>query len=256
MSKIYLITEAANEVEVENHVLRYWEEELSLPVHRNELGHRYYTEDDVKLFQKIKYMKEQGLQLKAIKLVLKGMNIWPVEENEKTQSELFEENEEENDYENTEEKADKGKNEIMTENKEKNIKRNVIETWEMNGKRKSNEKEKNARIENQSEKTINIGENGTDNEKVEDEYDRQIKNKNKVIRECEKDKMEADRLEKAKKLRMIIQMIVKETMEEYMESCSMNIKDIIAKEMDYQFRMWQEQLDENNKEYRMKKKLF
>ena len=36
----YLISEAAKKVDVETHVLRYWEEELELPIKRNELWHR------------------------------------------------------------------------------------------------------------------------------------------------------------------------------------------------------------------------
>lgn len=67
---VYLISEAAKEVCVENHVLRYWEEELALPVKRNSQGHRYYTTEDLNTFKRIKYLKEQGLQLKAIKLFL------------------------------------------------------------------------------------------------------------------------------------------------------------------------------------------
>ena len=67
---IYYISEAAKKVQVENHVLRYWEEELQLPIKRNEMGHRYYTEQDVKQLQEIKLLKEQGLQLKAIRTVL------------------------------------------------------------------------------------------------------------------------------------------------------------------------------------------
>ena len=38
----YTISEAARLLSVENHVLRYWEEELELNIPRNELGHRYY----------------------------------------------------------------------------------------------------------------------------------------------------------------------------------------------------------------------
>ena len=66
----YLISETAKLVGVESHVLRYWEDELKLPIRRNELGHRYYTKDDVEQFIEIKKMKEQGLQLKAIRTVL------------------------------------------------------------------------------------------------------------------------------------------------------------------------------------------
>ena len=49
--KTYLISDAAKRVQVESHVLRYWEEELKLPIKRNEMGHRYYTEDDIRRFQ-------------------------------------------------------------------------------------------------------------------------------------------------------------------------------------------------------------
>lgn len=71
MENYLLISDAAKEVQVESHVLRYWEEELHLPIKRNELGHRYYTPEDVERFRQIKSMKERGLQLKAIKMVLK-----------------------------------------------------------------------------------------------------------------------------------------------------------------------------------------
>lgn len=68
--KIYLISDAAKQVQVESHVLRYWEEELKLPIKRNEMGHRYYTQEDIARFQEIKDLKEQGLQLKAIRNML------------------------------------------------------------------------------------------------------------------------------------------------------------------------------------------
>ncbi|MCM1046052.1 MAG: helix-turn-helix domain-containing protein [Candidatus Gastranaerophilales bacterium] len=71
MSEYLLISDTAKKVKVESHVLRYWEEELQLPIKRNELGHRYYTEEDVERFKQIKGMKERGLQLKAIKMILK-----------------------------------------------------------------------------------------------------------------------------------------------------------------------------------------
>ncbi len=71
MQNYLFISDAAKEVKVESHVLRYWEEELHLPIKRNELGHRYYTEEDVERFKQIKGMKERGLQLKAIKMILK-----------------------------------------------------------------------------------------------------------------------------------------------------------------------------------------
>lgn len=63
----YLIKEAAAKVGVESHVLRYWEEELRMDIHRNAMGHRYYTEKDIEVLSKVKDLKGRGLQLKAIR---------------------------------------------------------------------------------------------------------------------------------------------------------------------------------------------
>ena len=46
----FMISEAAKQVNVESHVLRYWEEELDLTIGRTEMGHRYYTKDDIQRF--------------------------------------------------------------------------------------------------------------------------------------------------------------------------------------------------------------
>ena len=55
MEKVrYMISDAAAAVDVETHVLRYWEDELGLDVPRNELGHRYYTRDNIKQFLRIR----------------------------------------------------------------------------------------------------------------------------------------------------------------------------------------------------------
>lgn len=70
VKETYLINEAVKEVHVEAHVLRYWEDELDLPIKRNPQGHRIYTQEDIDRFIKIKGLKEKGLQLKAIKTVL------------------------------------------------------------------------------------------------------------------------------------------------------------------------------------------
>ena len=69
----YSISEAGKLVGVESHVLRYWEDELQLEIPRNGKGHRYYRELHIRLFQKIKELKEKGYQLKAIEQVLKTM---------------------------------------------------------------------------------------------------------------------------------------------------------------------------------------
>jgi MerR family transcriptional regulator, light-induced transcriptional regulator len=70
----YMISEASKRIDVEAHVLRYWEEELELPISRNEMGQRYYKETDIELLKKIKHLKEQGFQLKAVKMLLPNLN--------------------------------------------------------------------------------------------------------------------------------------------------------------------------------------
>lgn len=69
----YMISEAAKRVNMETHVLRHWEEELELKIGRTEMGHRYYTEDDIRLFNCIKELKEQGMLLKELKQLIPDM---------------------------------------------------------------------------------------------------------------------------------------------------------------------------------------
>jgi len=68
--KRFLISYASRKINVEAHVLRYWEEELGLEIERNEMGHRYYKKEDIELFKSVKELKDKGFQLKAIKLLL------------------------------------------------------------------------------------------------------------------------------------------------------------------------------------------
>lgn len=68
--KEYPVSEAVRLVGVESHVLRYWEEELQVPIRRNPQGHRVYSEEDIALFRRVRELKEKGLQLKAIRLLL------------------------------------------------------------------------------------------------------------------------------------------------------------------------------------------
>lgn len=68
------ISDASKKVDAEAHVLRYWEDELGLDIPRNELGHRYYREDDIDLLVSIKHLKDKGFQLKAIRMLLPDVN--------------------------------------------------------------------------------------------------------------------------------------------------------------------------------------
>lgn len=62
------IKEAAKELHVEAHVLRYWEDELQLEIKRNSMGHRYYDERDIRMFREVQELKAKGFALKDIRM--------------------------------------------------------------------------------------------------------------------------------------------------------------------------------------------
>lgn len=70
----YIISDASKKVDVEPHVLRYWEEELELDIPRNEMGHRYYKQEHIDTFKTVKALKDQGFQLKAIKMLISDIH--------------------------------------------------------------------------------------------------------------------------------------------------------------------------------------
>ncbi len=69
----YLISDTAKKLGIEPHVLRYWEDELELTIHRNEMGHRYYTDTDLRVLENVHKLKDQGFQLKALKMIVPEM---------------------------------------------------------------------------------------------------------------------------------------------------------------------------------------
>lgn len=69
----YMISEASKKIDEKDYNLRYWEDELELKIGRNELGHRYYKESDIEVLKMVKHLKEQGYQLKAIKMFLASL---------------------------------------------------------------------------------------------------------------------------------------------------------------------------------------
>ena len=72
METRYTVRQTVEMTGVKSYVLRYWEEELELRIGRNELGHRYYTQEDIETFRRVKELKAQGIQLKGIKNILKN----------------------------------------------------------------------------------------------------------------------------------------------------------------------------------------
>lgn len=168
MQTMYFISEAAKEVKVENHVLRYWEEELNLPVKRNEQGHRYYTKEDVERFIYIKQLKEEGLQLKAIRTILEKQGAT-----------------EERIVERVERKGNTPQLMILNSNKLK-------------------------------------GQRGP--------------------------QMEEEQQDKAYRLQMLLKAMVAEAVSENNRELGLEIKEIIQKEMDYQFRLQDEREEEREKQ--------
>lgn len=63
---VYSVSEAVKILEIKSHVLRYWEDEMKIPVQRNEMGHRYYTRYDIQVFLSINELKKKGYSLKEI----------------------------------------------------------------------------------------------------------------------------------------------------------------------------------------------
>ncbi len=70
----YSVSEAVQLTGVPSHVLRYWEEELQIEIRRTSQGHRVYSERDVEIFRRVKDLKEKGIQLKAIRVLLDGLS--------------------------------------------------------------------------------------------------------------------------------------------------------------------------------------
>ena len=70
--KIYRIGEAAALLELKDYVLRFWETEFSqlVPV-RTEKGQRLYSEENIALLRRIKYLlHEQGMTIEGARRVL------------------------------------------------------------------------------------------------------------------------------------------------------------------------------------------
>lgn len=149
----YTISEAAKLLSVENHVLRYWEEELELNIPRNELGHRYYREEEIQLLHCIKELKNKGFQLKAVKEVLPDLEQKKLIDIHKlltTQEELenqeLEEEQRKTQQTFTEKKHNKVYNEKYKEMQGKNRKDIVNDSERNQGSNKNEKEEKNCKV--------------------------------------------------------------------------------------------------------------
>ncbi len=64
------ITEVAKYLKVHEQTLRKWEKDYELKIPRNEQGHRIYTDKEIKVFESIIKLKEQGANLHLINKIL------------------------------------------------------------------------------------------------------------------------------------------------------------------------------------------
>lgn len=144
--KSYSISEAASMVEVETHVLRYWEEELEINIRRNDMGHRCYDDRDVKILQRVKILKDKGIQLKAIKDMVHRMYemLDQTEDGDKDNKDCENINNEDNEHNANIENSEKEISEIMNEDNILDIKSIDMIRVKCEDKNRDNNKDKKA----------------------------------------------------------------------------------------------------------------
>jgi len=71
----YSITELSESLNITDHALRFYEKEFGLNIPKDTRGRRFYTKDLANLMYQIKAMRDQGLELKAIRKILENENI-------------------------------------------------------------------------------------------------------------------------------------------------------------------------------------
>jgi len=73
----YSITELSDMLQLSDHTLRFYEKEFDLNVPKDDRGRRYYTADLANIMYKIKLMRSEGLEIKAIKKILQEDPLFP-----------------------------------------------------------------------------------------------------------------------------------------------------------------------------------
>lgn len=237
MSNYLFISDAAKEVNVESHVLRYWEEELHLPIKRNELGHRYYTKEDVERFKTIKGMKERGLQLKAIKMILKDgkLDLLPNQTVNLPEGQGKTEKSAVNQGKPTNPAMGQGK-ETLPEGEIENAAGEKEQTEALQGETVHTEAL-------QPEKSVGGAQSRAGSVQREERIQAQgefsgglavgvVARENALQAESKE--------EKSKRLQWLLQQLIRETLQENNQEICREIKESVVKELDYQFRMQEE----------------
>lgn len=66
----YSITELSERLKVTDHALRYYEKEFGINIPKDERGRRFYLPEMANIMYQIKNMRDEGLEIKAIKKIL------------------------------------------------------------------------------------------------------------------------------------------------------------------------------------------
>lgn len=273
MSNVFLISDAARKVQVEAHVLRYWEDELGLPIKRNELGHRYYTEDDIKRFQNIKELKEQGLQLKAIKMVLKNGRLDvigvhtekadkkavqpdPAAGGQTQKAQPMREWQPEDTARQTAKgqttKAQPGRErqaETAGQAAERQAQPEAADQAQREQGRQTEPTAQPVQLVRNEQPEMAAGQAG---QAAEEQAQVLPKESCELVHPAQRLMQEESREEKAARLQWLLKQLFRETLLENNERLCMDVKESILKELDYQFRM-QEEREEEREERRSKR---
>ncbi len=71
----YSITELSKRLSVTDHALRYYEREFNINIPKDKRGRRYYTPELANIMYQIKTMRDDGLEIKAIKKIFLEENV-------------------------------------------------------------------------------------------------------------------------------------------------------------------------------------
>lgn len=71
----YSITELSQILHVTDHALRYYEKEFKLNIPKDDRGRRFYNAEYANIMYQIKLMRDEGLEIKAIRKILQNENI-------------------------------------------------------------------------------------------------------------------------------------------------------------------------------------
>lgn len=219
MEGYWLISEAAREVEVESHVLRYWEEELKLPIKRNEQGHRYYTREDVEFFKQIKGMKEKGLQLKAIKLIMKNGDLDVLADNGELTAKM-----QDNDHAEAQGKKDMEAKKTQTQDAARGQVQEKVQT-------------QNA-VRGQAQEKVQTQDAA--HGKVHEKAYMQVQGM------ADGTALKENKEEKTLRLQWLLQQLIREAVRENNRELTREIKESVVKELDYQFRNLEEREEQRD----------